>query len=483
MISPYRRVTSIAFLFLFIYTPILLDAQDRSIRYGIESSAYASLSGDKDLPFWLYANTDGVMDPNSANLVSRFYSYYSSETSSSIRLQTGIDAYSRFSEDNSLFFNELYGSIGYGFLNFKGGRFYDPIGLNDDDLSMGSMQVSRNATPIPKIQLETNGFTNVPFTQGYLQFDAMLSHGWFEENRHVSNALLHQKYFYLKVNYKMFEGMGGIIHNAIWGGTDPVHGKLPSSFSDFLRVTSGFAAADEEGTPGAEIDNVLGNSIAAYDFRLNVNLDKFQFKAYRLFYLEDKVSTRFRSPWDGMWGAGVELSDRNSFVSEILWEHINTKRQDSFDFEPRGTQGYYYHLIYLDGWTYEGNILGNPLILNRPLQNFGSYGNITNNIIVGHHIGLKGRPLDRLFYKAFFTYSRNYGTVVDQGDTPPYEPPYIPLDDLRVDEYSMLLHTDYLIMPEYGLSLTGAVAWDIGDLYGENRFGFQLGFRWDRIVQ
>lgn len=483
MISSNHGVLAVVLLLFVIFAPILLNAQDRNISYGIETSVYAS--GD-DLPFWFYANTAGVVDPASTNLISRFYSYYSSERTSSIRLETGFDAYSRFSEQNTLFFNELYGSIGYGFLNLNAGRFYDPVGLNDDDLSMGSMEVSRNATPIPKIQLETNGFTNVPFTQGYLQFDAMLSHGWFEEDRVVTNAYLHQKYFYLKVNYKMFEGMGGIIHNVIWGGTSPDDGKLPSSFSDYLRVVAGFGAEDEEGTPTGEIENSIGNAVAGYDFRLNVNLDKFQFKAYRLFYLEDKVSTRFRNPWDGMWGAGVELNDQSSFISEILWEHLNTKRQDSFDFEPRGMASYYQHYIYESGWTYEGNILGNPLLLNRPVPNFGSYGIMTNNIIVAHHFGIKGRPTNRLFYKVFFTYSRNYGTFVDQLEQPANGPPFEPdisLSELRVDEFSTLLHADYLLIPEYGLSLTGGVAWDIGDLYGENRFGFQLGIRWDRIVE
>jgi hypothetical protein len=480
MIFLTRGIPAAVFLLLFIVTPIVLNAQERNISYGIETSVYASAD---DLPFWFYANSDGVVDPASNNLISRFYSYYTSETANSIRVQTGFDVYSRFSEQNALFFNELYGSIGYGFLNLNAGRFYDPVGLNDDDLSMGSMEVSRNATPIPKIQLETNGFTNVPFTQGYLQFDTMLSHGWFEEDRVVTNAYLHQKYFYLKVNYKMLEGIGGIIHNVMWGGTHPRYNKLPSSFSDYLRVLTGFGAADEKETPGGEIDNSIGNAVAGYDFRLNVNLDKFQFKAYRLFYLEDKVSTRFRSPWDGMWGAGVEFNDPNSFLSEILWEHMNTKRQDSFDFEPRGTASYYRHFIYQSGWTYEGNILGNPLLLNRPVPNFGSHDNITNNIIVAHHIGIKGRPTERLFYKSFFTYSRNYGTVVDQGDDPPYEPPYIPLSELRMNEFSTLLNAEYLLIPEYGLSLTGGVAWDIGDLYGENRFGFQIGIRWDRVVE
>jgi len=445
------------------------------VSYGLGTSVYAT-SGDR-LPFWFYANTDGTVDPGSSNLLTHLYSKYSlSEDNSRWRFSTGFDAYSRVAEKNALFFSQLYGKIGYGFLNLSVGRFYNPIGMNDNDLSMGSMEVSRNATPIPRIELSTNGFTNVPLTKGHLQFKAMISHGWLGSDRYVSNPYLHQKYFYLKVNYKMFEGIGGIIHNVTWGGTHPKYGKLPSSFSDYLRVVFGDAAAKTSNAPNGEKTNVIGNSVAGYDFRLNVNLDKFQIRAYRLFYLEDKVSTRFRSPWDGMWGLGIQLTDQNSFINEVLWEHLNTKRQDSFDWEPRGTATYYSHFVYQTGWTYEGNVMGNPLLLDRPNPNFVGTRNISNNIIIAHHFGIKGRPTNRFRYLLFFTYSRNYGTVSDQRQNPGK-----PLSAFRVDEYSTLLRTRYLLLPGSGVSLTGAIAWDLGDLYNQNRFGIQLGIRWDRI--
>lgn len=473
----FPSIPGIGMLLLSLCLPAIMHGQSQSVTYGFKSSVYTGIG--EDLPFWFYANTDGVVDRSSANYISRFYSYYTSiDTATTFRITTGFDAYARLSQDDALFFNELYGSVGYGFLNLKAGRFYNPLGLQDNDLTMGSMVVSRNATPIPKIQLATNGFTNIPLAQGYVQFKALFSHGWLNDQRYVSDPYLHQKYFYLKINYAFIEAMGGIIHNVTWGGNNhPRWGDLPSSFSDYIRVISGLGAKDEAGTPGGEITNVIGNSIGAYDFRLNLNFERFRFKAYRLFYLEDKVSTRFRSPWDGMWGVGIELTDENSFINEVLWEHLNTKRQDSFDYEVRGTASYYHHFVYRSGWTYEGNVIGNPLILNGDNPNFLMNGNISNNIIVAHHIGIKGRPLQRLKYKTFFTYSRNYGTEVNQRQQPqPYE-----LID-RVDEYSFLFEAQYLLSPRYGISLTGAVALDVGELYDHNRLGFQLGISWDQIT-
>jgi len=472
----FRFFPGLSILILLAFFPIGSYAQN-GVSYGLGTSIYAGSSDH--LPFWFYANTDGTVDPGSNNLLTHLYSRYAlSQADSKLRLTTGFDAYSRFSEKNALFFTQLYGRIGYAFLNLTVGRFYNKVGMNDQNLSMGSMEVSRNATPIPRIELSTNGFTNVPLTQGYLQFKAMISHGWLGSDRYVSNPYLHQKYFYLKVHYKMFEGIGGIIHNVTWGGTHPKYGKLPSSLSDYLRVVFGDAAANTSNAPNGEKTNVIGNSVAGYDFRLNVNFDKFQIKAYRLFYLEDKVSTRFRSPWDGMWGLGIQLTDPNSFVNEILWEHLNTKRQDSFDWEPRGTASYYSHFVYQTGWTYEGNVIGNPLLLDRPNPNFVGTRNISNNIIIAHHFGIKGRPTKRFRYLAYFTYSRNYGTVSDQRQAPNKA-----LHAFRVDEYSTLLRTRYLLLPGSGISLTGAIAWDIGDLYKANRFGLQVGIRWDHIAR
>ncbi|TYP95021.1 Capsule assembly protein Wzi [Fodinibius salinus] len=475
----FRYGCCIGLLLLLTIPSLILGQDKKSLNYGISTSAYSAI-GDSELPFWLYANTDGRVDKESANFITRLYSHYSSSNDNgTLRFGTGIDVTSRYSQSNSLFFNELYGLIGYKFLNLKVGRFYNTIGLNDSDLTMGSMQVSRNATPVPKIELSTNGFTDIPFTKGYVQFKTMLSHGWLEENRFVRNAYLHQKYFYLKVDLDNVELIGGGIHNVVWGGDHANLGRLPSSFADFVDVVLGSSASADSNAPGSDITNAIGNSVAAYDFGIKVDAQNFDFKAYRLFYLEDRVSTRFRSPWDGTWGAGIEFSEQDQFVNEILWEHMNTKRQDSFDYEPRGSASYYYNGIYRSGWAYQGRVLGNPLITYGTNPNFLGRGDIANNIIIAHHLGLKGQPTDRFHYKVFFTYSRNYGTVVDQKQ----ESPTIPISELRVDNYSTLLKGNYLLLPYSGISLTASVAFDIGDLYQSDRIGLQLGIRWNNFLK
>ncbi|SMO42860.1 capsule assembly Wzi family protein [Fodinibius sediminis] len=452
------------------------------LRYGVSSSVYAA--EEDQLPFWLYANTDGMVEPSGSNFINRFYTYFSEQDSSDgLDFAGGFDAFARLSDYDTLVFTELFADLRYGGLTIRGGRFYDPMGLHDRDLSMGSMLVSRNAIPVPKIRVGTSNFVSVPRSGDHLQFKAMISHGWFTDERYIENPYLHQKFFYLRYKHRRFDLTAGAAHNTVWGGIHPGVGnqapyELPSSFSDYLDVVLGQSASGNN-VPWNEISNSVGNSVAAYEAKVGVNFNHFRLQAYRLFYLEDKVALSFRSPWDGMWGAGVTFDDSEGWVTKVLWEHLNTKRQNAWINTPWGRTNYYNNGVYRSGWSHEGRVLGNPLIINGPVSDFdgGTYP-ISNNIIIAHHVGIQGRPGDRLFYKALLTYSRNYGTNVDQG-----ERPYTPLDELRVDEYSSLLRLKYRASRGYGVSLIGSLALDLGALYEGRRLGFQVGVAWEGKTQ
>src|SRR5699024_6074601 len=188
------------------------------------------------------------------------------------------------------------------------------------------------------------------------------------------------------------------------------------------------------------------------------------------------------------WGAGIESDDPDGLVTKLLWEHLNTKRQNAWEGTSLGRSNYYNNGVYRSGWTYEGNIMGNPLLINGPTAPFdgGNYP-ISNNMIVVHHIGLKGQPLENLRYKIFFTYSRTYGTNIDQthedgrGDQEGNKK-YRPLSDRRHQQYATLLPLNYLVAPRYGLRLQSAVAFDIGELYEEERWGLQIGLQWKGVT-
>jgi len=455
------------FLICFLLSATNLNAQDDSrspeVDLSVTSSVYGSTGAN--LPFWFHSNVDGKVDPNGTNFLNevRFSSRLLKNDNFSIAAGGNLAA--RLSPENSLHFSELYAKAQLGGFVLSIGKFPQPIGLNNHDLSVGSMTVSRNATPLPKISLSTPEFLDAPLTNGFLEYKVLYSHGWFNEERYVDDVKLHQKYLYLRFNIGRFSATGGLVHNSMWGGTHPTIGELPQGFSDYLRVITGRSAA--EGGPGGEVANVLGNSVASYDFAATYRFDSFTASLTRLFYLEDKVSTRFRSPWDGVWGLNLTFEDDESLLNALTYEHINTKQQDAKSFEARGRRDDYNHFLYESGWSYQQRAIGLPLVL------FDSdIGEFSNNIIVGHHLGFRGRLSGELVYKTILTYTRNYGR---NGRTIPRED--FPLAPLRTDQYSLCLSLRHSLQNIENLSVGLAAAADFGELY-EDRVGLMVSVRW-----
>lgn len=434
---------------------------------------------NSDLPFWMHANKDGEVDEHSANAFTYADIFYRPFSANNLKIETGGRVIARYSDNPLAFINTLYAKTTF-FNNFvlSAGKFIDPLALKEDELSTGSFMISRNANPIPKIAFHTNGFVGVPGTAGIVRYNALFGHGWFEEDRYVKNAYLHQKYFYLGIKYAFFDAVGGIVHNVQWAGEsqDPAV-SIPRGWDTFTEVV--FARGSKnENAPGGEQSNAVGNSVAAYDFSLGLFFKHFDMRAYRLFYLEDKVSTRFRSPWDGVWGLTVKPKNI-PLIQNVIWEHINTKRQDSFDFEPWGTASYYNNFIYRTGWTYHRRVIGNPLLLSNGAVNRPVY----NNIIIGHHFGLTGQLASNFTYTLKYTFTRNYGIAANQiiqrlpvsecGGGPITCAILRPLEEVKKRNQSLLFSIENTLPGNerirYGLS----VAADWGELYGD-RLGLGL---------
>lgn len=467
----FEKVLSVLLIGLFSI-PITLfgqmDEQPGTIHFYAGSSVYGGT--DENLPFWFHSNVDGVVDPSGTNWLNeigyRAYLYENGDFS----ISSGTNLVARLSPQNSLHFSELYMDASLGGFRLSAGKISQPIGLNNHELSVGSMMVSRNATPIPGISLTTPNFLDVPFGNGVVEYKALFSHGWFNENRYVDGVKLHQKYLYIRLNFGRLLATGGFIHNAMWGGTHPTQGRFPQSFSDYLRVITGRSAA--EGGPGGEVANVLGNSVAAYDFGLTYEFESFTASLTRLFYLEDKVSTRFRSPWDGVWGLNLYFDEPGSPVQALTYEHINTKQQDARSFEAPGRRDYYNHFLFENGWSYHQRSIGLPLMLYD-----SEVGAFTNNMIVGHHLGLKGMITESLGYKTFFTYSRNYGR---NGETLPIDE--YRLAPLRTDQYSFYLSFSHSLPGVENINVGLAATGDFGELH-EDRIGLMVKVRWGKTFE
>jgi len=465
---------------IIILTSVESHAQEKgptSYSFGLSYTG-----GSSDLPFWLYANRDGKFRRGSSNNgLAEFGIHHKLYDTEQWKINIGTDVAARLSDEtNTLHFQQLFLEVNLGVFQFKAGKFYDTVGLNEHDLSAGSMMVSRNATPMPRIRLSTPGFVDVPGTNGFLEFKARYSEGLLEDNRVVSNAKIHQKHLYLKMNpFEKLDLFAGVVHNIMWGGKTADGRTSVSGFGDYLSAVFGFPQEGASTPPG--------NAIAAYDFAASYDFNNFQLKAYRLFYLEDLVSARFRSPWDGMWGLSFKFNDKSKPLHSILYEFVDTRRQDSRSGQPPGRARYYWHFFYTDGWTFNNSVLGIPLV------SFDENGNLENNMFIANHFGFAGSLTQNLNYTVLATYSRNFGTCLDvqpeftdfrqcliEQDANLDEITIVPLNELRQDQYSIMLSGDYRWPEIPNLTLKLSVAFDIGELHN-NRSGVMAGIRWDGI--
>ncbi len=447
-----------------------VHAQPRTLS--LQATTTLLGSTESSLPFWFHANRDGSADPAGTNWINELGFNAGLYDDGVLSVDAGGHLVGRLSVDNALHFSRLFLKAEAGGYRLSAGRFTQPVGLNNHALSSGAMMVSRNAVPVPGISISTPDFLNVPLTGGVLQYKGMFAHRRFTGERYVEAPYLHQKYLYLRLNLGRFSGTGGIVHNAVWGGLHPDYGQLPKSFSDYLRVVLSRGAGEDSNVPRGEVTNVIGNSIAAYEFAAAYDFGNWSASATRLFYLEDGVSRRFRSPWDGVWGFNFTHGDPGRLIGALTYEHINTKQQDARNFQAIGRANYYNHGIYRSGWASYGRTIGTPLFTYNP-----ETGRITNNMIVAHHTGMAGHLSPDLSYKLLATYSRNYG--VNGRIISPEE---LDLQQRRADQYSFYLAFLHRLPGTDHFSLSFALAADRGTLYA-NRFGILFGIQWNSVLK
>ena len=458
-----RKLFPVLFVLLLSCGSILQQAEAQNLQDAplqLEFTSYFLGSTDGTLPFWMYANKDGIVDSSSTNWISELRFKQLLTKNDDVSLYAGGNLAGRWSKDATLFIPELYlQANAFGF-RLQAGRFPQVMGLGNPELSSGSIMMSRNATPVPGISVSTPDFLTIPYTDGDVQVSGSFSHGWMGDDRYVKGSFLHHKSAYLRFYIGNFSATGGLIHNVVWGGTHPELGRLPQSFSDYLRVILGKSASEREGVPVNETKGVIGNSLAAYDFGLQYEHEQFTILFSRMYFLEASISPKpiIDTPWDGSWGLHLTLNNREHFLNAFSYEYINTTQANSSGQNLR-QDNYYNNGIYLSGWTYKDRVLGNPLFLFDRENNL-----VVNNVFLAHHMGLKGRVGNRLSYTAFATFSRNYGDSYSPGE--------------HFDQLSGYLNVAYKLPKRDSFTIFASIAADVGELYSE-KAGIQLGFSWN----
>ncbi|MCS4038896.1 capsule assembly Wzi family protein [Salinibacter ruber] len=447
-------------------------AQPSGDAVGYSATVFAAGGSGASLPFWLSANRYGVIDPASANVglrlaVRRPFQHRG------FTYAFGAEFVGRASEASTAHASELYGRLRYGAVQLTVGRRKQMIGRVAPSLSLGSVTWSKNAPPVPKITLSSDGYVPVPGTGAHMALKGHLAHGWFGRERFVRNALLHEKSLYLRAfsPEAPLQIHIGLVHHAQWGGTHPRRGEEPVSVRNWLSTVLG-----EQDVLDVRAN---ANHLAAYDLSLDLDLGGLHGRVYREFYHEDIHSFRFRSAQDGLWGVRLRRPDASALVTAVLWEHLRMTRQYAkFVQAPaRGDATYYHHGFYRDGWTYQGRTLGTPLI-TPAARTPGLQDNlpgIGNSIVLAHHVGIEGSLGSDVSYRLLGTYSRNYGAQGVCGG--PACKSRVDQRRERTDQYSFRVEVRGPLLPRHNLRLRTAVAVDTGAFYDE-RIGASFGLTW-----
>ena len=186
------------------------------------------------------------------------------------------------------------------------------IGKYSDELSSGSLFVSNNAHPVPRIGIGFYDYTPVPFIEKYFSFKGMMNLGVLNDDRSEYNGTdkpyYHEKNLYLKSNFLPVNFHAGINHSALFGGTTSYGYEIPV---DFWATFFGMGSSKIGG--GEEI-NAAGAHFGLYDFGLNWRTKEMSFQLYYQAPFADNGGMQILKNKDQLFGLLVDLNDKKNHL-------------------------------------------------------------------------------------------------------------------------------------------------------------------------
>lgn len=462
-----RKIT----LFVFIYTILLLPVfSESNLSLIVTEDLY--LSSEEDyMPHYLESNKWGLVQTDDLQSLTYVDVNYNKELRENLILDLGGVIGFNLNDESELFYNELYAQLNYYSLYFVVGKKYSTMGETPSSLSSGSMTISDNASPIPKVSLGFDEFVTIPYTFDLISIKGNISHGWFEGDRYVEDILLHEKSLYVKVDSKIgLYPYGGLVHEAMWGGTfteGTYEGESLSdiSFENFMKIFFADSGDSDSIIEGEQI-NKLGNHLGAWEFGLYGEYDLLDFQFYYQHYFEDGSGMEFQNNYDGLWG--ITVSPKNiTFIDNILFEFLTTKYQsgDTHNIGDEvlgGRDSYYYHYIYLNGWTHLNSVIGNSFFSTTGED---SSLRIANNRMNVFNVGIEGSIFNDYIYKFQVAYGEYFTAYAS---TSLYEE-----GDYMWNLYGELTKQNLFLD---NLDVTAGLAYDFGTI--EDTFGCVISFSW-----
>ncbi|QEH40433.1 capsule assembly Wzi family protein [Chitinophaga sp. XS-30] len=431
-------------------------------------------------PLWLVSNRFGTISDRKSDLSSyiRIRNRHVLGQGENFQLRYGLSLYNnnRFGD---VLLQEGYIKAAFKKLELRAGRYEEIIGEMDKDLSSGSLGLSGNAMPVPKISIALTDYVDIPFTNGWVQFKGQFGHGWMGKRQYIRNAFLHEKTIYLRIGKNRLKLFGGLQHYAVWGGNRKDLPNIKADFSDYLNVV--FAKEADDGTVISDeiLPNRPGDHRGVLEGGIDWENDNMHLRLFNQTPFETGQGIDLRNI-DRLLGIVYTNKKENAILQKLTGEFIYTKQMNDF-FHIQYRESYYNNGIYLTGWEYQDRIAGTPLFINRqrgskyfesirpfdwdaPKDSISGKGwNILNNRVTGLHLGAMYNIGLSLAGKTFLTWTKNHGTYHNG------------LFDPARTQWYTLQQVSYRT-PVNGLSLTGSVGLDWGEI--SDNTGFMLGVQW-----
>lgn len=423
-------------IILLLFPVLFANAKwNDSIRYRGEIGI--DLATGKNTPFWMMNNEYGLSSVRKNNAYLRLGAFHDMDTSKRFTWGAGVDLAvgARFS---SVFIvQQLYTEAKYRCLNLFVGSKEMPGFVSNSELGSGNLLYSGNARPIPQVRAGIFDYADVWFTKGWVGIKGYLAFGKFTDNRWIKswvnptstytlNTLYHSKALFLRggnskkfplefeIGLEMATQFGGDVYN--FRNEEGKTFKMPKNWKNWIKAIIPMKGGSD--TDRLDQANVEGNFLGSWNFSLawKPKAD-WSIRVYYEHFFEDHSMLWIQYPWkDGLYGLNAKLPT-NRWVSEIVYEFINTKDQSGsvfWDKKPEineqvsGRDGYYNNYCY-NGWQHWGMGIGNPLVIS-PIYNSNHKLAFLCNRIKGHHLGFKGKPIQSIDYRVLLSYTQGWGT-------------------------------------------------------------------------
>lgn len=456
--------------------------------------AAAAFKDGENLPYYMSANQHGVFDPRYGQGYLRGRVTYSSSYKK-LHTDVTVDAIVYGDKPSAYYGNQIH--LQQAYAKFSAGTFGITFGCKEEEgqfvdpkLSSGNMVFSGNARPNPGIRIAMDDYVPMVFTDNFFEgkfgmtwnrnTDGRFNRDFYDEyeqnygifdpdgnltgfkdarqHAKVENAWMHHKFLFIRTSSKHhFFLTAGIEHATMYGGK--VNGKKNMQGGGWLKAAMGGKGHVEQGFYGY-------NHLMSYDFRMDLNFEKFKMGVYKQHYTDDMEGGLFDSGMDGLWGVEIKLPSFDWF-NHIVIEMLSTTNQNGVVyandkyycdvetykeqmFKEAGNSNFYHDEAY-GSWTNYGMGIGNPL-LSSPIYNRDFYPDYQSNMVRAYHVGISGYLFHKVGYTIKAQHLESWGS------------PFAPFLETKRN-YSLHLELDYT---HRQFQIIPSVSMDKDELYGDN---------------